>query len=250
MRSEILEAAERVFAEEGESGLSIRRLADEVDYSPAAIYRYFSSKDELVDELKEAFFERILAILDESQRSDKSFGQRARQCICGYVIAALEKPHHYAAAFAGTEQAGPIDLSGRRSEEPADCAPLSNKARAFDCLAEMLAAGQADGFIRADIDPIEAAFCTWSACHGMAMIMIHTQTLPALDPTVPRDGIDLMITQHADIFIRGLETPQAGLAGHATARADAPDPLPSLSHGTNRPDPSSGAPAKDAARHD
>ena len=53
MRGAILEAAERVFSVEGEAGLSIRRLAEEIDYSPSAIYKYFGSKDELVDELKE-----------------------------------------------------------------------------------------------------------------------------------------------------------------------------------------------------
>ena len=63
VRGAILEAAERVFAVEGEAGLSIRRIADEIDYSPAAIYKYFGSKDELIDELKEAFFGRILCSL-------------------------------------------------------------------------------------------------------------------------------------------------------------------------------------------
>ena len=43
VRGAILDAAEKVFAEEGETGLSIRRIADEIDYSPAAIYKYFSS---------------------------------------------------------------------------------------------------------------------------------------------------------------------------------------------------------------
>ena len=60
VRESIISAAERVFAKEGEEGLSIRRLADEIDYSPSAIYKYFGSKEELIDELKEAFFERLL----------------------------------------------------------------------------------------------------------------------------------------------------------------------------------------------
>ena len=55
VRQTILEAAERVFAEEGYEGLSIRRLAEEIDYSPSAIYKYFASKTELVGCLKEAF---------------------------------------------------------------------------------------------------------------------------------------------------------------------------------------------------
>ena len=60
IRARILSAAEQVFAREGVDGLSIRRLAENIDYSPAAIYKYFKSKDELVDELKETFFGLIL----------------------------------------------------------------------------------------------------------------------------------------------------------------------------------------------
>ena len=56
VREAILAAAERMFAKEGESGLSIRRLAEEIDYSPSAIYKYFGSKEELLEELKDSFF--------------------------------------------------------------------------------------------------------------------------------------------------------------------------------------------------
>ena len=78
VRARILSAAERVFAREGASGLSIRRLAETIDYSPAAIYKYFSSKDELVDELKETFFELILENVNRIVDTSTPFAERAR----------------------------------------------------------------------------------------------------------------------------------------------------------------------------
>ena len=48
----ILEAAAELVAAEGIEALSVHRLARELDYVPAALYRYFASKDELVAKLQ------------------------------------------------------------------------------------------------------------------------------------------------------------------------------------------------------
>lgn len=44
----ILDAALAIVAEGGLDALSIKAIAERADYSPAALYRYFASKDELV----------------------------------------------------------------------------------------------------------------------------------------------------------------------------------------------------------
>src|SRR6056297_1119423 len=109
IRARILTAAETVFAREGVEGLSIRRLAENIDYSPAAIYKYFNSKDELVDELKESFFELILENVHRIVDTSSPFAERARDCVATYVRLGAGKPHHYAAAFAGeTMMSGPV----------------------------------------------------------------------------------------------------------------------------------------------
>lgn len=46
--SRILDAALELVAESGLEALSIKGIAERADYSPAALYRYFGSKDELV----------------------------------------------------------------------------------------------------------------------------------------------------------------------------------------------------------
>ena len=50
-RQAILDAARSIIMEHGVDGLSMRILADLVDYSPAALYKYFKDKDEILDEL-------------------------------------------------------------------------------------------------------------------------------------------------------------------------------------------------------
>ncbi|MEO0982852.1 MAG: TetR/AcrR family transcriptional regulator [Pseudomonadota bacterium] len=198
VRDTILAAAERVFAREGEAGLSIRRLADEVDYSPAAIYKYFRSKDELVDELKEAFFERILAQIGLMRDTSKPFPQRARLCFAVYVRTALEKPHHYVAAFSG-QAPGLAERAAQPAPEP------SKKHQAFAEMRGMVQEGVDTGALRLDLDAGDAARSIWAALHGLAMLMAHLPDFPRMRPDEPERDRDAFIDYHADLIARGLE---------------------------------------------
>lgn len=56
----ILDAARDLFLTEGYHNVSIRKIAERVEYSPAAIYSYFASKDDIFFALAEEGF-RILS---------------------------------------------------------------------------------------------------------------------------------------------------------------------------------------------
>ena len=58
-RAEILAAARELLLEVGPEGLSLRQVARRADFSPAALYTYFPSKDSLVASLFEESFERL-----------------------------------------------------------------------------------------------------------------------------------------------------------------------------------------------
>ena len=198
IRARILSAAESVFAREGAEGLSIRRLAENIDYSPAAIYKYFSSKDELVDELKESFFEIILENVNRIADTASPFADRARECTATYIHVAANKPHHYAAAFAGESAAtGPVD------NEPGF--DQSKKGQAFNVLRDMIAEGVETGAFRQEIDPSLAAKSLWASMHGLAMMIAHIPSFPALKHGQPALAREKFIDFHADQLIRGLE---------------------------------------------
>ena len=200
IRARILSAAERVFAREGVDGLSIRRLAENIDYSPAAIYKYFKSKDDLIDELKESFFELILENVHRIADTSTPFNERARDCVATYVRIAVEKPYHYAAAFAG--EAASNDLA------PVDDEPgfeLSKKGQAFNVLRGMIAEGVENGAFRSEIDPSLAAKSVWAAMHGLTMMIVHIPSFPALKADQATMSREDFILFHADQVIRGLE---------------------------------------------
>jgi AcrR family transcriptional regulator len=57
----ILDAARDLFVEEGYSNVSIRKIAEKIEYSPAAIYSYFPSKDDIFLALAEEGFRILFA---------------------------------------------------------------------------------------------------------------------------------------------------------------------------------------------
>ena len=60
VREAILGAARDLFVSEGYRNVSMRKIAERIEYSPAAIYSYFPSKDDIFFALAEEGF-RLLA---------------------------------------------------------------------------------------------------------------------------------------------------------------------------------------------
>src|SRR3954466_14317965 len=56
----ILDAARELFVAEGYNNISIRKIAERIEYSPAAIYGYFPSKDDIFFALAEEGFRLLL----------------------------------------------------------------------------------------------------------------------------------------------------------------------------------------------
>src|ERR1700730_17462363 len=56
IRRGILDAARELFVNEGYQNVSIRKIAERIEYSPAAIYGYFPSKDDIFFALAEEGF--------------------------------------------------------------------------------------------------------------------------------------------------------------------------------------------------
>ncbi len=196
IRQLIVDAAERVFAREGEAGLSIRRLAEEVDYSPAAIYKYFASKQDLIDELKEVFFARLLTEIDEAGPVEaEDYLSKAHDRIMIYMRIALEKPHHYAAAFVGeVDETVPIS---RLDDD-------SNKAQAFMRLHKLVEQGVRLGVFRPDLNILHAAKSVWAATHGFVKLKMHLPQLEASFECEQPLSEEAFMSQHVDFILRGL----------------------------------------------
>ena len=63
----ILDAARDLFVAEGYQNVSIRKIADRIEYSPAAIYSYFPSKDDIFFALAEEGFHLLFSSAQSSE---------------------------------------------------------------------------------------------------------------------------------------------------------------------------------------
>src|SRR5438105_15317354 len=64
LRQQILDAARALLVREGYDSLSMRRVAERIDYSPTAIYLHFKDKQELVFSLCEESFAKLVHELE------------------------------------------------------------------------------------------------------------------------------------------------------------------------------------------
>ncbi len=80
VRQSILDAARDLFAIEGYRNVSIRKIAERIEYSPAAIYSYFAGKDDIYLALAEDGFR----LLDEKVKSARRDGSPLDQVRAGW----------------------------------------------------------------------------------------------------------------------------------------------------------------------
>lgn len=98
-RQDILDATYALILEHGVQGLSIRAIADDIDYSPAALYRYFGSKDELVDAVRAQCFERLNAALRDAMENATGAFEQILAAGMTYIEYARQHPTDYHLMF-------------------------------------------------------------------------------------------------------------------------------------------------------
>jgi AcrR family transcriptional regulator len=70
LRRQILRAARQIAVDDGWQAVTIRKIADQVEYSPAAIYEYFESKEAILLALMDEGFRALLAELEDLRAAD------------------------------------------------------------------------------------------------------------------------------------------------------------------------------------
>ena len=98
----ILDAARELFVAEGFQNVSIRKIAERIEYSPAAIYGYFPSKDDIFFALAEEGF-RLLgnpaSLRDDPKLKDASRLERIRAVFWRLHQFSREQPQYFALMF-------------------------------------------------------------------------------------------------------------------------------------------------------
>jgi len=107
-RDKILDAARELFVTEGYEGVSMRRVAEMIEYSPTAIYVHFADKEELFRELCHQDYARLAEVFQSSVISTDPV-ERLKQIGAIYIDFGTRYPNHYKFMFMTPHPAHELD---------------------------------------------------------------------------------------------------------------------------------------------
>ncbi|MBL8142942.1 MAG: TetR/AcrR family transcriptional regulator [Acidobacteria bacterium] len=100
VRRAILDAARDLFVREGYQHVSIRKIAERIEYSPAAIYSYFASKDDIFFALAEDGFQLLHGMAQATRPPDGASAiDTLRAMLMSMFRFSQRHPEHYNLMF-------------------------------------------------------------------------------------------------------------------------------------------------------
>lgn len=191
LRDEILGAARDIFVHEGYEGLSMRRVADRIEYSPTTIYLHFKDKSDLVFSLCEETFGKLRQEMEVQLPKIADPLERLYAGLRLYVDFGLKNPQQYIATFMVPHEHAPDE------EKQRYISPSSNGMQAFGILRQGVADCVSAGVLK-PVD-IDVASCSlWAGIHGITSLLIGHDAFPWGDKN---KVIDFLI----DSMVKGMK---------------------------------------------
>ena len=95
IKDKIIEVAKDIVSKKGFDGLSIRKIAKKVGYSPGNIYQYFDNKEKIVLEILKSGYSKIIKSLNIEIKEKKSIKEIIIFKFENYVDEILKRPNIY-----------------------------------------------------------------------------------------------------------------------------------------------------------
>ena len=160
-RARLCEAALTRFVREGEAGISLRKLAEDLGVSATTPYRYFKDKDAIMAALRAEAFERFSEAMEQAFAA--SAGQpallRGRAVMQAYVDFVVAHPAAYRLMFDGTSQ----EIADYPDLKRASARAKATMSRHFEAMVD-------EGVLPPETDAAMLGFVMWSQLHGAAML--------------------------------------------------------------------------------
>ncbi len=206
VRDAILDAARDLFIAEGYASVSIRKVAERIEYSPAAIYSYFASKDDIFLALAAEGFHRLDQKVKAAMTHPDAL-DNVRACWWAFYEFSQEQPAYFELMF--------VDRSVPR---------ITQQWEGFEVLQQMLT--DAVGSIQSAIDagafpptlnPNAAMHMLWASLIGPAVVGIRHRLASGEDyDALARDVLNATIAgMQAGVtttFV-SCKCPEEGIAG-------------------------------------
>ena len=187
-RQALVDAALELIAEQGPTGFTLSEAAKAADVTPAAVYRHFTGRDELIAEVARQGYDIFAALMEFAYNDGKPSALAAFEATGrAYLAFARKYPGHYKAMFE----------SGLNMAAHPDLAQVAGKARAvLERAAERLA-GQLPPGKRPPATMFSAH--VWALSHGV--VELFARGAPGAQSPFPPDDL---LEAGIGIYLRGL----------------------------------------------
>lgn len=185
-RQAILDTALALIIEKGLNKLSLREIARRVDYSPAGLYEYFGSKDEIIEAV---VAEAHVSFFNHLNRTSKALSEEAYLAELGiaYIDFANLYPDKFMLMFTQYQHTPIGDLS--------TFAPDA-ESNAYGLLLEGVKRALGAGVIQAreKYELVDITYSLWAIVHGMAMLQAtHLRQFEWDFPNTNRQALETFI---------------------------------------------------------
>ena len=188
LRQALVEAALELIADQGPTGFTLSEAAKAADVTPAAVYRHFAGRDDLIAEVARQGYDIFAALMEFAYNNGQPTALAAFEATGrAYLAFARKYPGHYMAMFE----------SGLSLQAHPDLAIVAQKARA---VLEQ-AAEQLSQHLPTNNRPPSSMFSAhiWALSHGV--VELYMRGAPgAKSPFPPEDLLEAGI----GIYLRGL----------------------------------------------
>jgi AcrR family transcriptional regulator len=167
MKRQILNAAQKLFLEQGFEKTSIRNIAEEIEYSAGTIYLYFKDKNEILFALHVEAFGALMLAMQAGITSQNNPFDKLVALGKYYLKYAFENPELYDLMFVMT---APMETLECREEIWCD------GERAFGVLKFLVGeCMQAGYFVGCNSETFSVM--VWSLVHGLATLHLRRRTM-------------------------------------------------------------------------
>jgi len=156
-RERLLETAERLFAQRGEDGVSMRLLATELGVSAMTPYRYFKDKDQILAAVRTRGFDNFAEALEKALASSPDPGVSSRRVGEAYITFAVDHPAAYRLMF---------DLDQPTTYLHPDLIRAGLRAR--KTMKDHVVVLYESGLVEGDLERLAHIF--WAGLHGLVVL--------------------------------------------------------------------------------
>lgn len=159
VRQGILIAAREIALHEGWQAVTIRKVAERIEYSPSMIYEYFASKEAILLELRSEGSHLLAFALKTAKSSSEDHEERLIRMAEAYWECAMRNPELYQVMY-------------RLSGVPLDCSEKPVVHEAFGTTVEALNEwAQSQGIDLIDVEDVIAIFRAF--LHGLVCLKME-----------------------------------------------------------------------------